>query len=188
MIVYDCEIVNLIDCGSFESIPNLNYAKGWKDFKGMGISVIGVYDYNEERYRVFLEDNLKEFQELINKTDLIVGFNSISFDNNLCEAHGIKISDKKQFDIKRKLVESSGSRARGHSLEDCSYVNFGTSKSNDAYMAPILWQQGKKGEVIDYCLNDVKLTKELFDKILTENSIIDPRTGESINIYLNKEK
>lgn len=57
MLVYDCEIEKAI-LGKRESrIDGIEYYAGWDDFKHMGISVIGAYDYKTDRYRVFCKDN-----------------------------------------------------------------------------------------------------------------------------------
>lgn len=90
-LVYDCEIAQCIPDKKINSNPDLKYCQGWKDFKGMGISVICAYASWDDSYHVYLEDNLGEFQKLVNQADEIVGFNSLSFDDPLCTAHGLKI-------------------------------------------------------------------------------------------------
>ena len=54
----------------------------------------------------------------------------------------------------------------GFTLNSFAEANYGMGKTGNGGLAPVLWQQGKRGEVIDYCLNDVYLTKLLFDKII----------------------
>ena len=43
-------------------------------------------------------------------------------------------------------------------------------------MKRLLWQQGKHQEVIDYCMNDVKITKELI-LLFLDLHLKDPNTG-----------
>jgi len=86
-LFYDCETINCLPIG--EKDLNYRYCQSVDDYLGMGISVIGVYTSWTKRYHVFLKDNLEEFQLLIAKAQRIVGFNSIAFDDNLCNAHGI---------------------------------------------------------------------------------------------------
>ena len=50
--------------------------------------------------------------------------------------------------------------------------------------APVLWQQGKIGQVIDYCLNDVYLTTLLYFKIMSQGYIINPKTNRKLKINL----
>lgn len=183
ILIYDCEIIKAIPNKKEDPIEGIEYCKGWGDHKGMGISVIGVYDYLENRYRVFTQDNIQEFQELVNQRDLIVGLNSIGFDNKLVEANGISISHKIHYDIMLevgKLVYPNKQYFKGCGLEACCSANFNTKKSGNGALAPIDWQRGKIGTVIDYCLNDVKLTKDLLDQIIFTGILTNPVDGTSI--------
>jgi hypothetical protein len=185
MIIFDTEIKKAILAREEEPIEDIEYCDGWTDYEGMGISVVGVYDYVENRYRVFMDDNINELQELIDSRDLVIGANSIGFDNKLCEANGIKISHKNQYDVMleiAKLVypDSKKPYFKGCGLDNCVKANFGTQKSGHGAMAPIDWQRGKVGTVIDYCLNDVRLTKKLVDEIIYNAKLKSPLDGETI--------
>jgi hypothetical protein len=46
-----------------------------------------------------------------------------------------------------------------------------------------LWQIGKRQEVIDYCLNDVEITRKIWELGL-EGKLIDPNTGDFIQFNL----
>ena len=179
MIVYDCEIINTPD----QNPPiGIKKCAGWRDFSNMGISCICVYDYVEGEYRVFLEDNLGEFQKLVDNREVIVGFNSIAFDNRLCKAYGLSVSDSKSYDIlceirfacglSRNFEDGKHEEHISLSLDALSLRNFNLKKSGHGANAPILWQQGKCGAVIDYCLRDVMLTKKLLDSIINTGKVI----------------
>ena len=77
MLVYDLEIVKAIPDKSGACKDGIEYCEGWQDHKNMGISVIGAYDYLEQKYRVFCKDNFAEFQKLVDKSNCLVGFNNI---------------------------------------------------------------------------------------------------------------
>jgi len=188
MLIYDTEIKNGVP-GKEELIPGINYCKGWDDFKGMGVAVVAAYDYTEDAYRVFCEDNLDEFQHLVwdhlDQGDKIVGFNSLKFDNPLVKVHGVDIPDEGSYDLQLAIhkaarlgPEFNKRTHTGFSLDACVRTNFlGVGKIGDGAMAPVLWQQGKIGKVIDYCLSDVWLTKILLDKVVTKGGILNPKTG-----------
>lgn len=185
IVIFDCEIIKAIPPkNASERIPGIEYCEGWRDFKNMGISVICAYDYVEDRYRVFERDNFDELQELLVIRKTIVGFNSIGFDAPLCEANGIAVPvlTTEHYDILAEIWEGAGLEREfrypshvGFSLDACCKANFGTEKSGHGALAPVDWQQGKYGKVIDYCLNDVRLTKQLLDQIITHGYIRDPR-------------
>lgn len=185
MIIYDCEIVKAIQSNNETSIEGIEYCEGWKDFENMGISIIGAYDYDSSRYRVFAKDNFQEFQDLVDSTDLVIGFNSLAFDNQLCAAHGIMVRDDKSYDLLVEIWKAAGLGDEfeypshlGFSLDECAQANFGLSKTGHGALAPVDWQRGNIGRVIDYCLNDVYLTKLLADEVFGEGSIIDPKDSK----------
>jgi len=184
-IIYDCEIINAIPNRDGSTIKGITYCEGWHDHKNMGVSVTGVYDYHEDRYRVFCYDNRAEFAKLIAERDLCVGFNSIPFNNALLLACGWPAPlEEKSYDLLRETWAAAGLGAAfdfkthgGYGLDAMCACNFGTTKSGNGALAPVLWQQGRRGEVIDYCLNDIRLTKQLFDSVLVGKPLISPKDG-----------
>jgi hypothetical protein len=193
MLVYDIEIAKAIQGRGEKKIKGIKYCGGWRDFDNMGIACLCAYDYAEDRYRVFMEDNMSDFLELANYADFIVGFNSHNFDNQLILAEfGIDFSDK-TFDILREIWKSEGldpdkfsiKTHGGFGLDDLSRVNFARNKTGNGALAPIDFQQGRYGSVIDYCVSDVKLTKMLMDRILHKAFLTSPKQfGKSIVIDL----
>ena len=62
----------------------------------------------------------------------------------------------------------------GYGLDACCNANGIGSKTGNGALAPIDWQQGRIGSVIDYCLQDIKLTEQLFRIILGYGWILNP--------------
>ena len=191
-LCYDLEIVKAIP--GKEPIPTeIECCEGWHDHAHMGISCLCAYDYVEDRYRVFMEDNLEDFFRLCSKRELLIGFNNIRFDNLVLNAHPFSlqmpIQDEKCYDLLREVWVSAGLGPTfvypshlGYSLDAvCRRNNLGT-KTGDGAMAPILWQRGNLGRVIDYCLNDIVLTKRLFDLAAAGSQIISPKDGRQLQL------
>jgi len=190
MLIYDCEIEKAILGKNERPIEGIEYCEGWRDFSGMGISCIGAYDYREDRYRVFCRDNFDEFQALVDSRAVIVGFNSIGFDNPLCAAHQITVPDEKSYDILVEVWVAAGLSSKfkypshiGYGLGDICEVNFGLQKTGHGAVAPVQWQRGEIGAVIDYCLNDVRITKRVLDHIIERGYLMNPTTpSQSLGI------
>jgi hypothetical protein len=72
--------------------------------------------------------------------------------------------------------DSFGYHHAGYGLDAVSIANGVGGKSGNGALAPVLWQQGKRGAVIDYCLRDVMLTKKCIERALA-SSLICPKTG-----------
>ncbi len=193
MLIYDTEIKHGVP-GKEEPIEGVQYCEGWEDFTGMGIAVIAAYDYTEDACRVFCDDNLQELQHLIwshiDQGEKIVGFNSLKFDNPLVRVYGVDIPDEASYDLLVEIWKAAGLKPEfekdthmGFSLDDCIQANFsGYGKTGDGAMAPLMWQRGEIGKVIDYCLSDVWLTKMLMDKVLKDSVILSPKDGSILEL------
>lgn len=165
ILFYDCEIVNS---------PAVH---GWKNFEALGISVIGAYASwlpKADRLQAFKVDRFDQFQLLADQADEIVGFNSISFDDPLCLAHGIRVETT--YDLMREVRRAagepiSGPCTPGYNLAQLAQINLGATKTGLGKDVPDLWNGSPgrgiaqdKQRVIDYCLNDVELLRGLYYK------------------------
>lgn len=200
-LIYDLEIVKAIPSNQtgighpYLDESDIEYCGGWHDYESMGISCLCAYDYHEDRYRVFTEGNKGGFADLIHSSDLLVGFNNIKFDNNVIRATwGIDLSRKPTFDILLEIWRSLGfgdefnsETHAGYGLDAMAKANFGIGKTGFGGNAPVEWQKGNIGSVIDYCLMDIKLTKMLFDKILYNNCLKNPKDEQSDIVLINND-
>lgn len=185
-LVYDCEIIKGILGKNERPVEGVEYCAGWRDFPNMGISVIGAYDYWDDRYRVFCDDNFDEFKVLAAERSP-VSFNGIAFDDQLCRANGIPVTT--EYDL---LVETWAAAGLGPEFRYPSHTGYGLDaicefnalgrKTGNGALAPVLWQQGKHGQVIDYCLQDVRLTVRLLDLVLSRGAITCPKTNVTLTM------
>lgn len=192
-LIYDIEIAKAILGRGETRVEGIQYCDGWKDHAGMGISVIGAYDYAESRYRVFCADNFAEFLDLCAKRAPLVSFNGIDFDDKVINAtldpYGT-MPGSFRYDLLAEIWRAAGldptfggNSHTGYGLDATCEVNFGIRKSGSGAHAPIAWQQGRVGEVIDYCLNDIRLTKRLFDHaVVLGEPIVLAKTGASVRL------
>ena len=191
---YDLEIKKAITSRGEIEIEGIEYCAGWHDHANMGISCIGAWDSKTDSPRVYLTDNLIEFQRLINNADVLVSYNGIPFDNHLLRANGFKIEDAKCYDLLREIWLASGlpptfnyKTHGGFGLDAVCDANFGSRKSGNGALAPVLWQRGNIGEVIDYCLNDIRMTKQLFDFVISGKPIKCPKTGKPLQLRVPQQ-
>ena len=181
MLVYDCEIIKCIPTG--EVLPKYSYCNGWRDFDNMGISAIGYSDLINYWYDL---EPFTNFKAIAQKSLVVVGFNSKQFDDELCKANGIDV--KTDYDLLEEIrIAAFGSpdwqstpKGFSYSLDAISKAN-GMAKTGHGALAPQLWQDGKHQEVIDYCLNDVKLTVQILE-LGIKGKLIDPNTGKYLKL------
>lgn len=182
-VIYDTEIRHGVPTKDNPVQRGYQYAKDWTDFYGMGIAVICAFDIVEAQYRVFLEDNFDAFQELIDQRDGVLGFNNRRFDDKLLRDNGLRVSRPKSFDLAASIWHAAGipegEHPRGLSLNACCAANKLPQKSGNGADAPQDFQDGKIGRVIDYCLNDVRCTLQLYRHIERTGGLTDPRNSDN---------
>lgn len=182
-IVYDLEIIHAIpDPKRGKCQPNVVYCEGWRDFDQMGISVASYAIVGLGSW-VFEWDDIKErerFVEQLRMADVIAGFNSVSFDDNLLAANGVRI--KTTYDILYELrLAAYGSfswedQPKGYvySLAAIARAN-GMEKTGRGDLAPIWWQQGERDKVLSYCLMDSLIERDVLTMALA-GELVDPNT------------
>lgn len=182
-IVYDIEIAKAIADRGSPRIDGIEYCDGWQDHANMGISSIVALQRWDYRYRIFMNDNLGEFARLVEEADRIVGFNSIPFDNAVCRANGVDVPDEKSYDILREVWIAAGLTPAfsypshiGFSLDALSAVNLGRKKTGHGALAPVQFQRGEYGSLLDYNMNDVWLTDRLYSIVKSGQGLDDPRS------------
>lgn len=179
LLIYDIEILKAIPDAEKDILPNIEYCQGWEDKANMGVSVICAYDDLQKRYRVFTKEKFGEFQALASDR-IVCGFNSIAFDDVVLAHNGITVGTS--YDLLQELWVAAG---LGREFRPETHATFGlnaVSKANGFGMktgyggfAPVEWQRGEYGSVIDYCLQDVRLTWLLVEKAIRYGSLRDPR-------------
>lgn len=202
MLIYDIEIEKAIE-GKNDGfrLEGIKYCDGWHDHKGMGVSCVCAYDYEQDRYRTFFKDNCAEFLAIALTHDILIGFNNIGFDNKVLLAQQwfpMKVNgmpylwDQKSYDILLEIWIAAGLGPKfvypshaGYGLDAVIKANaeiLGASfgKTGHGAVAPIDFQSGNYGRLVDYCLSDVWLTKKLFDLIYSGSVLIDPKTGKDM--------
>lgn len=180
--VFDAEIKKRIeDC-----------SKGWNSHDEMGISVLVIFDYATMRYRVFDDKNAGEACTILSTYDLVVGFNTVGFDWKLIKATWPGMfpvgRTSKDFDILREIWIAKGlnpnkfepSTHGGYKLDDVAFETIGMRKTANGALAPVMYQEGRFADLVDYCIEDVRIEKTLFEFAATYGYVI--RGGRPIQL------
>ncbi|MGB9847816.1 MAG: ribonuclease H-like domain-containing protein [Minisyncoccia bacterium] len=145
---------------------------GKQNLHKLQISLIGVYSYKRDEYLAFTEKEFHLFEKLLHESGVIVGFSIYNFDLPLIEKHfNYKFDDHIVLDILKEIEEKRGHKI---SLDELALANIGQGKNGNGLEAIQLYKEGKIEELKKYCLNDVKITKELYELILKKDHLIIP--------------
>lgn len=135
----------------------------------LDISVVGVYDSETDAYTSFTEEEFSSLWPIIEHADVLIGFNSDHFDIPLLNKYySGDLTRIKSIDIMTAIKNALGRRL---SLANVAGATLGLKKSADGLQAYQWWKEGKVDEIRKYCLQDVKVTKDLFEHILAEKKI-----------------
>lgn len=188
MLIYDVEIAKAIQGKGEARIDGVKYCKGWTDYAGMGVGCVCAYDLSEARYRVFMQDNLAAFGELARSHDRVMGFNSISFDDNVMRAAGVEWPGQNSVDLARLIWRAAGipegQHPKGLGLDALCKANGLGGKTGNGALAPVMFQRGDIGGLIDYCLADVAMTLKLYRLVAWSGGLRDPRDGSFLPVVV----
>lgn len=132
---------------------------GWDHVDKLGISVACAYDSKTDEFLAFRENELKKLIDLCEER-LVVGYNIRGFDIPVMVPYGLNPKNLDVFDIMYDLEALT--RQRFLKLEAVARGTLGAGKSADGLLAVEWWKAGEVQKIIDYCTQDVKVTRDVF--------------------------
>ncbi|MEK7554484.1 MAG: ribonuclease H-like domain-containing protein [Patescibacteria group bacterium] len=151
----------------------------------LNVSLIGAYSYDENRYLAFHEHDIAAFEPYLKRAGLIIGFAVNRFDIPVLKKHfSLNLSAIPRLDLLDEIELVRGGRV---SLNILAKANLGIEKTHDGLDAPRLYREGNFKELEAYCLNDVKITKNLYELVKRQGHLLIPdrMTGELVKTELD---
>ncbi len=156
-VVFDIETSNV-----FEDV-------GSNDSAALDLSVICIYDYETDKYLSFTQETLKNLWPILEKADMLIGFNSDHFDIPLLNKYYPgDLTRIKSLDLMKEVKKTLGRRIK---LDTLAEATLGRNKTGHGLEAIIWWKKGEKQKVIDYCIEDVRITKDIYEYALKNKSL-----------------
>lgn len=127
----------------------------------LGVTVVGIYEYATQEYRIYEEKEMGQLQNFLINASLIIGFNHVGFDMPVLQPYfSIDVKKLPTFDVMLDFQQKMGHRI---GLDSIALATLGVGKTGHGLDAIRFYREGKIKELKEYCLNDVKVTKEVFD-------------------------
>lgn len=140
------------------------------DTKEFRASVVGCYVSWMDEYLAFIEDTVTDFIELMKSADLIIGYNHLWFDLPVLQKYAdYNLLDLPSYDIMIEAEKKIGYKLK---LDDLCKANLGSAKTDSYEVYKHYYAEKKWAPLIDYCMHDVKLTNQLFLKIVNEGKLL----------------
>jgi hypothetical protein len=150
----------------------------FNDPSKIDITLVAIHDSETDSYSSYLEEELSKLWPIIERADLLIGFNSNHFDIPvLNKYYPGDLTKIQSLDILDKVKDAYGRRMR---LDQLAEGTLGTHKSGGGKDAITWWKEGQIEKVRKYCINDVAITKALHDYALKHNKLIF-KEGRKLN-------
>ncbi|MCK4326303.1 ribonuclease H-like domain-containing protein [bacterium] len=147
-------------------VLDLETQKSFDEVRGrnlhlLRVSVVGIYLLVKDQYMTFEEEEIPKLEEILKEASLIIGFNQKRFDLPVLQPYlSIPASQLPTLDIMQEITEMVGHRV---SLQSVALATLGEGKSGHGLDAIRYFRQGEMDKLKKYCLDDVRLTKELYE-------------------------
>lgn len=149
-------------------VLDIETKRGFEDVGGrnnlgaLGVSLVGVYLYRQKEYQAYLEEDFPKLLSLLAEKPLVVGFNQRRFDFPVLQAYfkDFDLQKLPMVDILEDLTKTLGHRV---SLDSVAQATLGIRKSGHGLDAIRYWNTGQIEKLKKYCLDDVRITREIFE-------------------------
>ena len=140
----------------------------------LDISIVGLYDYETNRYESFLQEEFHLMWPILEKADVFITYYGDHFDIPLLnkyykKARGGDLTKVRSLDVLKEIKNSYG---RMMKLDQIAEGTFGTGKSANGLEAIVWWRNGEIEKIRNYCLNDVRITKDVYEYALKNKKLM----------------
>lgn len=134
------------------------------------VSVCGIYDYARDVYEIYEEKDIPRLGALLQGADQLIGFNNKDFDSKVLQSYlHFDIFDVPHLDLLEEIEKILGHRI---SLETVAQGSLGSGKSGNGKQAVLYWRNGRMDLLKKYCLDDVKVTRQIYEYALKNQKVL----------------
>jgi DEAD/DEAH box helicase domain-containing protein len=134
---------------------------GSNDPAALDISVVCIHDSKDDSYKSFLEADFPKLWPILEQADILVTWNGDHFDIPLLNKYYPgDLTKIKSIDLMNEVRDSIGRRLK---LDTVAEATLGINKSGNGFDAVNWWTTGEIDKIIKYCIDDVKITKDIYE-------------------------
>ncbi len=139
----------------------LNEVGGRQHVRKLGLSGAVTYSSADGEFHRYLEKDVQDLVAELRNADLVVGFNVLRFDYEVLQAYtAFPLRSIPTLDMLEEIYRRLGFRV---GLDALAQATLGTQKSADGLMAVRWYRQGELEKLLDYCQQDVEVTRQLYE-------------------------
>lgn len=173
-IVFDVETKNTFaDVGGQDNIEKLE------------VSFIGAYSYNQDKYFSFHEKDFDKFAPILQNAGVLITFAGKRFDIPVLKKYyNFNLTAIPHVDLLEEVELAYGHRV---GLNVIATATLGVGKSGHGLDAIEYYKTGNLKALEEYCIQDVRVTKDLYDFIKKEGHVLIPKkfSDEIVKVDMN---
>ena len=136
-------------------------SSGGIDLSKQELTVCCIHDSETDQFSSFYKEDLPKLWPILERTDILIGYNSDHFDIPILNKYySGDLTKIKSIDLLKEIKEVLGRRLR---LDSVAEATLGRGKTADGLQAMRWWKEGKKELVRDYCIEDVRVTNDIYE-------------------------
>ncbi len=156
---------------------------GSNDPTALDISVVCIHDSLTNEYTSYFEEDFKKLWPILEQSDMLITWNGDHFDIPLLNKYYPGDLKKiKSLDLMKEVQKVLGRRLK---LDGVGEATLNRNKSGHGIEAVEWWRNGELDKLVKYCIDDVRLTRELYDYALANGLLKYKELGEIKNIKLD---
>lgn len=156
-ITFDIETANILPSFSRQDISQLELA------------IVAIHDSATDEFSSYSQEELPKLWPILEQADTLIGYNSDSFDILLLNKYYPgDLTRIRSIDLMIEVQNVLGRRLRLQALAEATLK---VGKSADGLQSVKWWQEGKYDKVREYCIQDVRVTRQLFDHALAHGGL-----------------
>lgn len=157
-------------------VLDLETQKSFQEVGGRGknhllkISVACIYDYSTDKYSSFEENEIGKLAPILQTADQIIGYNIKDFDFEVIKPYlNFDIFKVPYLDLLEEIEKVLHHRIK---LDLVAQGTLGSGKTGSGLEALLFYKNGRMDLLKKYCLDDVKITKQVYDYAMRNNKLL----------------
>ena len=160
-----------------------NFSRGsWKP-EDLELTICCVHDSVTGEYYSYLKEELPKLWQLLEDTDVLVGYNSDHFDIPILNKYYPgDLARIRSLDLMKEVQGVIGRRIK---LDSLAEGTLGKKKIADGRQAIRWWNEGNIKKLREYCLKDVEITRQVFEHALEHGHLKYKELGTKKEVKLD---
>lgn len=143
--------------------------RGNGDFSNLEITIACIHDSETDEFKSFLKPELPALWPILERADLLIGYNSDHFDIPILNKYYTgDLTKIRSVDLLKEIKNALGRRLK---LDGVAEATLGKKKSGNGLEAMRWWKEGKIDKVRHYCMDDVRITRDIYHYAKNNGSV-----------------